>query len=485
MTTAPPDLSPEQRAALHHLARVAAAKKCAEEGDVLGWGRALFPEKFPKPFCRELHEYLAEIMSEPRTVTEAPRGHAKTTIKCFLVPLYLALNHPDLFHHFLNVQSTQAKALAVNTSIQFELENNRELIALYGVQKTTLKWTDQQFVTAKGIIFTAVGTGQSIRGLNYRNKRPDYIVVDDLYDEEDVNNVDATEKKNAWFWGSLYPARAATRVTSIHVQGTAVNDADLLALLKDKRGWRTNSFSAIKDWEKWIPLWPEAHSAEDLKQDYDTMPRIIFMREMQNSRRDAGTSIVKPEWLNNWEYDPSTLGLGTQRIVLGVRLIIDPSIGKKKENDASGFAVIMKTQSVVVPSALPTYYIEELYNERLSLQDRLDLAKRIEVGRRAEARLTEGAVESISGFDDFGDLVSKTLTVPVTRINKVPDKVSHLEKKSQFFQNGRVFISMHISPELRAELKKQLTTNHPRHDDLRDAVLHGLDDESGNWSSWV
>lgn len=480
-----PTLSPEQRHALNHLARVEMARKCQAEGDVLGWGRALFPDKFPKAYCQDLHGYLAEIREDLRTVTEAPRGHAKTTIKCFLVPLYLALCEPRKFRHFLNVQSTERKALSINTSIQHEVETNRELIALYGQQKTVNKWTDQQFVLDNGCVFTAVGAGQSIRGLNYRNRRPDYIVVDDLYDEEDVNNVDSTEKRNTWFWGSLYPARDMTRGASIHVQGTAINDADLLALLRDKRGWRYRSFSAIRDWDSWTPLWPEAHSAESLRHDYETMPITIFMREFQNSRRDAGSSIVKPEWLAKWEYDPATLGIGTRCSVLSCRLSVDPSIGRRHESDASGFAVILKVSDHTLPGSLPLYYIEELYNERLSLQDRIDLARRIEAGRPRESRLTEAAVESISGFDDFGDLVSKALTVPVRRINRVPDKVTHLESKSHFFQNGRVRISSRIHPELRDELRRQLTANHPKHDDLRDAVLHGLDDESGSWGSWV
>ena len=56
--------------------------------DILSWGKYYFPDKFTLPFCRELHDYLIEISENPFTVTLAPRGHAKTTISCFLIPLF-------------------------------------------------------------------------------------------------------------------------------------------------------------------------------------------------------------------------------------------------------------------------------------------------------------------------------------------------------------------------------------------------------------
>ena len=213
----PVSLSLEARAEMNRQARMRLARLAAAEGDILTWGQALFPEKFPLPFCQELHGYFVSIRGEAFTNTEAPRGHAKTTIECFLIPLYQALVEPESFRHYLNVQATSTKADAVNMAIKLELEENAELRELYGDQVTKSRWTNSQFVLANNVIFSSIGAGQSIRGINYRNIRPDYILIDDLYDEEDINNVEATEKKNDWFWGSLYKARAIGRRTSMHV----------------------------------------------------------------------------------------------------------------------------------------------------------------------------------------------------------------------------------------------------------------------------
>ena len=168
---------------LKRSARLTVARQAAERKDILLWGKALFPAKFYLPYCRALHEYFVEIRGAEFTSTKAPRNHAKTAIKCFLIPIFQALYEPETFRHYLNVQATDRKALAINTSIRDELTGNDLLISLVGNQ-VGARWTDQQFVLKNGVIFTAVSAGQSIRGINYNQERPDYWIVDDLYNEE-------------------------------------------------------------------------------------------------------------------------------------------------------------------------------------------------------------------------------------------------------------------------------------------------------------
>jgi predicted phage terminase large subunit-like protein len=189
--------------------------------------------------------------------------------------------------------------LGWDRAIKIELESNEPLREMYGDQVGD-RWTDQRFVTVKGVIFSAIGAGKSIRGINYRNVRPDYVIVDDLYDEEDIYSPNATKKKNNWFWSSLYPCRSRTRKTSIHVQGTAINNDDILAELAKRSDVTSRSFKAVKDWEKGTILWPtETNTFESLKRDKARMGPIIFAREMQNERMDESTVILKRD---QWRY---------------------------------------------------------------------------------------------------------------------------------------------------------------------------------------
>lgn len=469
-------LTPEQRLEINRQARIKLARVCAAEKDILGWGKALFPEKFELPFCAELHGYFVSIRGEEFTNTEAPRGHSKTTIKCFLIPLFQALEEPKSFRHYLNVQATAEKAVDINNAIKLELEQNMELREIYGDQVGLDKWTDKQFVMRNGVIFTALGATQSIRGKNYRAIRPDYIIIDDLYDEDEVNNIEATNKRNKWFWGSLYKAKAIGRRTSIHMQGTAANSADILEELKKREGVKSKTFEAITDWDKKKVLWPEANTFAQLIADRVLMGSAIFMREMQNERRDDATSIIKSGWLEEWEYDPDTLRFNEDMKLVGVVLGVDPSIGADKKSDFTGVALVYKGRQAEAAEDGCEYFIEALWNQHLSFDARLALLRSIKEEQISRGRpVTIANIEGIAGFKDFVAKARGT-GLPVREVGKVPDKMTNLENKSHYFENGRVRLSKRISKELRDMIVYQLTTNKPKNDDLRDGLLLCLDD---------
>lgn len=487
-----PVVSREKLGEIKLAARLELARRYAKEGDILNWGKMVFPEKFRLPFCQELHQYFVDIRGLPLTNTEAPRNHAKSTIKDFLIPIFQGLEEPRAFLHYLNVQATGLKAFAINLAIKAEIEDNQLITELYGNQVGLDKWTDGQFVLRNGVVFTAVGAGQSIRGLNYRSTRPDYIIVDDLYDEEDINNPESTVKKNAWFWGSLYPARAKSRRCCVHVQGTAINNEDLLEELKKKPRWESKSFSAIKGMgtDAESVLWPELNTLESLKADLKDMPSVIFYREMQNERRDETSSIVKRSWLYptdgsaDWEFDPASLKFDAHHQLLEVLLGVDPSIGAKAMSDATGMALVLKAGWDDGRSHV--YYVIDLWEERISLDERVLLIQKIkdEALRSRGLTITRARLEGIAGFKDFVAEVIRRTDVPVEEIDSVKDKVTTLINKSHFFENKRVKISRDIAPEKRDALVYQLTTNFPKHDDVRDGLLLCLEDTSSNWS-WV
>lgn len=463
--------------------RVALARQYAEKGDILNWGRALFPDKFALPFCAEMHDYLVDTRHEKFTGTEAPRSHSKTTIRCFLVPIYQALVEPKSFRHYLNVQATGSKALAVNISIRSEIEENSELREIYGNLVSSEKWTDQQYVLKNGVVFTAIGAGQSIRGINYRNMRPDYVMVDDLYDEEDIENINSTKKKNKWFWSSLWPAKSKSSQCSVHVQGTAINDADLLRELQSKKGVQCKTFKAIKEYgtEQARALWPQLNTIEELEEDRELMGSVIWYREMQNERRDDSTSIVKSSWLQGWEIDAAKYIAETKPQIMGKILGFDPSIGQKVSNNPSAATLTLRVKPKDTDSIL--YIIMGLWEARLSLNERIELLQQIDKSQPENSRITEVRIEAVAGFKDFAAEAIRRTSLPIRTIDHVKDKITNLTNKSYNFENARVKIDVNVDKALRDKLVYQLTTNHPQEDDIRDSVLLTMD-ESKKLARW-
>lgn len=454
--------------------RLTIARRTAKEGDVLGWGAALFPDKFGLEYCYPLHQYLVDIRGEEFTSTKAPRYHSKTTIKGFLIPIFQAIHEPQTFKHYLAVQATNTKANAVNRSIRYEFEENDLLRELYGDMEGP-RWTDEQFVLSNQICFTAVGAGQSIRGINYRNRRPDYIMPDDLYDEEDINNPESTLKKNEWFWSTLYPARAQGQRTSIQVTGTATSELDLMNRLEKLAYVKSRTFKAIVDWDNKVVLWPQKNTFESLMRDLEGMTSSIFMREMQNEPRDDASSIVKMAWLK--EYDPGDLVPSGSFQYVGCYLGVDPSIGAKEENDYTGIALIYIFRYTDGRGYF--YYLANLWNEHLSLDKRVKLLQDIQDRQPPNRKITMAYIEGVAGFKDFVAEVRRRTNIPVREVpepgKKIMDKLAHLEVKAWFFENGRFFYNKNIDPKLIDNWKYQMTTNHPQYDDMRDATLMPLE----------
>jgi len=449
-------------------AKIELIKRYAKSGDILAWGKLLFPDKFFREFCHELHDYFISICDKPMTATLAPRGSSKTTVRCFLIPMFFGLNQPDKYKYFLNVQSTATKAIDVNNSIKNEIENNELLHSVYG-DLIGEKWTEKLFQLKNGVVFGSVGAGESMRGKNFHNIRPDHIIIDDLYDDEDINNVTRIEKKTRWVWGTLFPARAVGDNTCIHFQGTAIAKYDILHDLSKKDGCEFRKFKAIKD--DGTPLYKELYTLKDLEDFKELMGSIIFMREYQNEPRDDENAIIKTTWIQYISDIPEN-----EKIV--ERLCgVDPSIGEKEISDATGIAVIYKTKD---ENNVEKYYIVDLYNERISMHERIKLLKNL----HEKYNFTRVFVESIAGFKDFTAELRRQSNLPISEIKSVKDKISTLENRSHNFENSKVFIISSLSAKLQNILVEQLTTNHPQHDDLRDAVLLCLKEKGTFFRDW-
>lgn len=117
-----------------------------------------------------------------------PRGHAKSTHMDIFVPLWLMFQPKRLINFMVVVGKSEDSATRLLGDIQAELEHNQRIIADFGKQQGNASWQDGEFKAANGVKFLACGRGQSPRGLRDREARPDYIVIDDLDDDELCRN---------------------------------------------------------------------------------------------------------------------------------------------------------------------------------------------------------------------------------------------------------------------------------------------------------
>ena len=171
-----------------------------------------FPRYFYRPsapFHKEMHD-LADI--HPFLAFQAPRGHAKTTNFTFLRVMKSIAYRLNYF--ILIISDTWNQGVLFLDSIRNEIKVNSEFTHTYGVTLETDKVDELVIRIANGdgtyheMMIRAMGAGQKFRGLKFRSKRPDLVLLDDVENDELVRSDERRDKLKRWFWGTLIPSLA-------------------------------------------------------------------------------------------------------------------------------------------------------------------------------------------------------------------------------------------------------------------------------------
>lgn len=205
--------------------------------------------------------------TNPLVAIAAPRGHAKSTAITHAYTLASFLFQDRAFG--LLVSDTYDQAVLFLQDIKSELEDNEDLIAMFG-EIVLEKDAENDIICrmADGYRFRIIAKGseQKVRGLKWDGKRPDLIVCDDLENDEIVLNQERREKFKQWFYSALMPCRSANGI--IRIVGTILHMDSLLERLMPKPWDKKNTIvTDLKMYSKnprrdWLAVKYRAHSAD-------------------------------------------------------------------------------------------------------------------------------------------------------------------------------------------------------------------------------
>lgn len=273
------------------------------------------------------------VLNDPQYfgVWEWPREHAKSVHADIILPIWLWINGE--LEGMVLVGKNETDAAGLLSDIQAEFESNQRLAQDFGKQQKKGNWEDGEFEIADGILFKAYGRGQSARGLRNRAKRPNYLVSDDLDDDEIVNNLARVEKVVDWLLGSVYGALDIRKSRFVMV-GNRIHPQSILAHIvgdtgpeKTKRtGLHHSKVTATIDGTlTGEPTWHQKYSTQDLQQRFQRMGFFLANREYFHKPIIKG-KIFKHEWVN-WGRIPSLTSMDN------VVIYFDPSYKAKTTND--------------------------------------------------------------------------------------------------------------------------------------------------------
>ena len=262
-----------------------------------------------------------------------PRGHAKSTHFDIFMPLWLMFQTTRLINFMVLVGKSEDAAIRLLGDIQAELQYNKRIIYDYGIQMALGSWTEGEFTTKDGVSFLACGRGQSPRGLRKREKRPDYIVIDDLDDDELCRNKKRVEDLTDWVREALFGALDVGRGRFIMV-GNLISKNSVLANIADIKGVHVSKIKAVD--AKGNPTWADKWTKQEAKAYADFVGYRAWNKEMMHNPIVAGT-VFRNEWIH-WDKRPPYTQF-TDAV-----LYIDPSWKSKASNDTKAAKLWAKTQ---------------------------------------------------------------------------------------------------------------------------------------------
>lgn len=220
------------------------------------------PKKTPK-----FHMELWELFTRPerKIAIAAPRGHAKSTAITHAAVLATVLFKERDF--VLIVSDTEGQAIQFLGDIKKELLENEALIDTFGIKKFIKDAESDiivEFKSGEQFRIIAKGSEQKVRGLKWRNKRPNLIIGDDLENDEIVMNEDRRAKFRNWFNNALVPAGSDNCL--IRIVGTILHMDSMLERKMPPWGDKTTETDGIKHWStvkrSWLSVRYQAHNED-------------------------------------------------------------------------------------------------------------------------------------------------------------------------------------------------------------------------------
>jgi len=327
------------------------ARRESLEDDTPAWMRHYMPEAFADPFTEDQDEIIAAvddvILNGGYKAIAAPRGDGKTTLVKGLIVKAIctgAIRFPVGIG--ATARQTEETILA---GVKDEFESNDQLMADYpeicapiralegsakraamqthmdkdGEQRRTkfqwagdgvvfptvenLSWIDES--RASGLAFRTRGADAAIRGLLFRNRRPDFVLIDDPDTDESATSPLQTAKRCKVIRRGISQLGTGRRKIGVVMLTTisAIDSvSDIFTDPKREPAWNGKRYKALKTWpiredmwEDYITIRRTYEPTEDGAKDRAQAAATKFYGD-NRAQMDDGSAVSNP-----YRFDPS------------------------------------------------------------------------------------------------------------------------------------------------------------------------------------
>ncbi len=383
------------------------------------------------------------------------RDCGKTTICTLAYPVFAILEKKIKFMVLISDTGVQTELMI--ESIKDELGGNELIFEDYG-NVAGEYWGKTELQTKEGIKVLGRSSGQKVRGLKFRENRPDLIICDDPETSEDVRTSERRAKTYRWFFHEVYPARNK-RGGRIFYIGNWLHSECLLAKLQQKPNWISQHIAVTHNKaddgvSMWSARFPNTEAILKEKEGHDP---ILWAREyMLKPVAEEGQII---EAVTQYADIPGE----ARWISSGVG--IDLAISKKQTADYTAFVRgdLYEYQDKFI------IYITRTHHARIGLRETITYAK--EIGMNPDGSYSTFFVEKVAYQQACIEEMEREF-LPVYGITTgTQDKRARLHGVAPMIKSGQVQFPLNSANDL---ILQVTGFGIEAHDDLMDALVHLL-----------
>jgi predicted phage terminase large subunit-like protein len=399
------------------------------------------------------------------------RGCAKSTLASLALPLWAALEHPDIYPFIILLADTRGQASINAASVQYELRNNELILRDYGHLKykkiddprpePTLEsdedWQAMNCVLDNGVRILSRSRGQKVRGLKHRQHRPKLVIADDVEGLDWVRTQENRDKSDRWFRGDVLPSidehgRAVLIGNWLHTDG-------LMARLKNTGIFTVLEFPLLREGDgtdiercTWKAKYP-TQEALDLKRQ--ELGDIGFRREMLLQVVPEEGQDVLPEDIHYYDDPPFDDG---NYLAHGV----DLAISTKESADCTAAV----SAEVTWPNGKLEIYVQpHPVIRHMNFNDTMTALDNI---RHSSNMSSEFFVEAVA-YQQAAIEEMERRAFAVTPMHPIKDKRARLRVAARYIKMGVVKFPRTGCEQLMTQL---LGFGSEKHDDAVDALVY-------------
>jgi predicted phage terminase large subunit-like protein len=438
-----------------------------------GFCLTYLPHHFPSDFSDFFDELCQGLENATLTRLEVIgfRGSAKSTLASLALPLWAALEHPDLYPFIILLADTTGQASINAASVQHELRNNDLILRDYGHLKyrriddprpePTLEsdedWQKMNCVLDNGVRILARSRGQKVRGLKHRQHRPSLIISDDVEGLDWVRTQENRDKSDRWYRGEVLPSvdekgRAIVVGNWLHTDG-------LMARLKNTGIFKVLEFPLIREGDgpeidrcTWKAKYP---TQEAIDRKREELGDIGFRREMLLQVVPEEGQDVRAEDIHYWDEPPFDEG---NYLAHGVDLAISTK-------ESADYTAIVSAE-VAWPEGKTQIYIQgNPIIRHMTFTETMDTLDNV---RRASNMSSEFFVEAVA-YQQVAIEEMERRAFSVQGMHPIKDKRARLRVAARYIKNGTVMFPRAGCERLLTQL---LGFGIEKHDDAVDALVY-------------